>query len=68
MIPEESPEMRQRRYRSCVIKRRHATKRKAKVAALSTRNKNKVMVVYRCLFCDGWHVGGNRIVNQEQQQ
>lgn len=47
--------------RSCAGKTQHGDKRTAKTAAANaSRKKGEVIQAYRCVFCNGWHIGHNR--------
>ena len=48
----------QRHARACERKVRHPNKRAAKYAAKQIANVGGVVGIYKCLHCDGWHVGG----------
>jgi hypothetical protein len=66
-MPRDALKKRRDRYRSCTVKKRHATEKQARDAALSTPDsEGKVMVAYKCRFCDGWHVGGKSPLQFEE--
>lgn len=63
-------------YRAmCSGKRRHANKRRAKVAALRVCSIDRKqrggdtppVRVYRCPYCAGWHVGHDRLNNRQRR-
>lgn len=45
--------------RGCAGKVSHRTKDDATIAMKKTKMQNKFLSVYRCEFCDEWHVGKN---------
>lgn len=50
--------------RSCSVKRRHHTKREAvrerKAMRADGLDLRRMLQVYWCLYCDGWHLGKRR--------
>lgn len=49
--------------RSCAGKQRHESRADANSHRLALIRKDKVkrvLNVYQCYFCDGWHVGGSQ--------
>ena len=46
--------------RSCLIKMRYETRRRAKSAADAMRRRGIVVKVYACRYCSGFHVGHER--------
>ena len=41
----------------CTYKRRYVSRARAKKALRKTHSTQKTMNVYKCCYCDGWHLG-----------
>lgn len=51
-------EQRWERWKGCLKKRRHETEEDAVRAAREFReDRGEEVKHYKCLFCDGWHIG-----------